>query len=99
MKFTITIPERRRPTADGFSVKRKATQEEWERTYWHCPRCGAKSVFVDSVPGDFYVGSAHICITCRGVFYLPCDVETVVPDTPRAESADALAAHIKLPGS
>ena len=46
-------------------------RESWSATDLHCPRCGAKAVWVEGGPGDYYEGPQHLCVACRTSFALP----------------------------
>jgi predicted RNA-binding Zn-ribbon protein involved in translation (DUF1610 family) len=46
-------------------------EEEWNVTPWHCPTCGAKAVWTEEGPGDYYMGTTHLCVACGVQFYLP----------------------------
>jgi predicted RNA-binding Zn-ribbon protein involved in translation (DUF1610 family) len=45
--------------------------ETWEPTEFHCPQCGAASVWVEHAPGDYYEGPNHLCVACGSSFTLP----------------------------
>lgn len=40
-------------------------------TEMYCPECGKKDVWQEDGSGDYYEGSAFVCIDCKTVFYMP----------------------------
>jgi len=38
--------------------------DEFEKTDYFCPECGAKDVWEEAGPGDYYVGADFVCISC-----------------------------------
>ena len=72
-------------------IEGRPFEEEWDRTDWHCPKCGKQTVWAEGGgAGDFYVGPTHICISCRNRFWLPSDPEPVAAGNGDAARADAL---------
>lgn len=41
------------------------------KTELHCINCGTKEVWEDESSHDYYVGSAHYCLSCDASFYVP----------------------------
>lgn len=50
-------------------------EEGWEATKRFCPNCGARNVWHETDPGDYYVGEEYLCLTCDHRFYLPMGVQ------------------------
>lgn len=42
----------------------------------YCPLCGAKEVWIEGGPGDYYLGPDHYCGSCGAGFNLPCYSES-----------------------
>ncbi len=51
--------------------KTHKSHNTYDPTYFYCPNCGEKKVYTEHGPGDYYVGTIHICIACAHGFYLP----------------------------
>jgi transposase-like protein len=68
--------------------------EEWQKSAYHCPRCGQKEVWHETGPGDYYVGEKFICLACDAHFYLPDDPVQCY-DWQSKQRREALWKHIK----
>ena len=45
--------------------------ESWDKTDYHCPHCGGKSVWVEDGYGDYHLGPRFLCHSCGGCFFMP----------------------------
>lgn len=42
--------------------------DEFEKTEYFCPQCGAKEVWQEQGAGDYYVGEDWICTACSSIW-------------------------------
>lgn len=70
MKKTFDVLYYRNPKDEGRQYSHKYS-EPWEKTEFHCPRCGNQEVWFCNNGGNYYLGEQHICTNCKASFYLP----------------------------
>lgn len=56
----------------NIKYERGHSYDEWyQKTNLFCPNCGTKNVWFEDNGGDYYVGEAHYCLSCKSYFHLP----------------------------
>lgn len=69
--------------------------ETWEKTSYHCPRCGNKEVWHETSGGDYYVGETHLCLACNAHFYLPSQPTDDPKSWQDKQRLEAIWKHVK----